>query len=1031
MQAFLQQIANHIPINEADPRALKDHCYVFPNRRAGVYFKKYLTERFKGKFIWSPQVLSIVEFVELMSDKVILGPITLAFELFSVYFLHEPEVQFDKFYPWGQILLRDFDEIDKYMADAEKLFQVVKEQKEIETDFMPPERIEAIKQFWNIFEHEKDDTELKDEFIKIWQVLGQVYKGFRDNLQRNDSAYYGMAIREIAENLEKGSLKLPFKKIVFGGFNALATAEIRIIEHLTQHHDTTVYWDTDAYYMTNRKQEAGNFVAKYYEKWKDHPKHHWAFQTDFAKNKKNIHIIGVPLKVGQAKYTGQLLQNALKNKTIDPTQTAVVLGDESLLFPMLYALPDNLETVNVTMGYPLKNSPLLALLENIYRLQKSMLITPAKDGEPEKYSFYSKSILEIINNAHIKPFDAELVQSYSSYIARFNIVYTNQDSILKKLKGEKEKPHPVFVLLFQRADTFVGLLHCFNRLLVWLFNQIKEDNKEETDLNQKADEQPEEGIEVSKSAIELEFIYHLIKQLKMLEETLKKYQRIVSLDTFWKLFREIIVSVKLPFTGEPLRGVQVMGFLETRTIDYQNLFVLSVNEGVIPATKPHVTYIPFNLRKGFGLPTFLDQDAIYAYHFYHMLQRSEKVFLLYNTEVGSFAAGEKSRFLLQLEHELKLRYSPITITNQLVTTPLEAETPNTELMTIPKNADIMERLSRYFVQDPEPEPEKNEDGTPKKSHKRQLSATALTTYVRCPVQFYFQYIAELRELGTVDEEINDLLFGNVLHYAIELIYRPYMLKGDVMTEEIMESLKKKHKLINKRVNEAFKKILKDEQVTKKEEGFNLLMKKVIKKLIYKIIETDAKQVPFKIIELEEVYDEKTGQKKDDLPETAPGRYDTHIDIGEGRKVRIKGIIDRIDEVRDENGAPIIRILDYKTGKVQFETSATALKLPPDKYIEKYFEKPDLRSGFQIYYYAYLYWLQHPTAHIQVGIYALQEISKGVRFLQNGKILDSEFFLAFETRLKKMLTELFDEHTSFLQSEDEKAYAFSAYRGLVE
>ncbi|MEZ4886715.1 MAG: PD-(D/E)XK nuclease family protein [Chitinophagales bacterium] len=1133
--AFLKYIADNIPFNPQtdDLRTLKDHCFVFPTRRAGVYFKKYLTERFPDQFIWSPYVFSIVEFTQFLSDKVILDPVTMVLELYKIYHLYEPETKFDKFYPWGLLLIKDFDEIDKYMVDHKQLFANLRDIRQMDEFFeMEDEQFEFLKQFWNVLNKEQN-TDLESEFIRIWEILGDVYEEFKENLLQNNAAYEGMAQREILEKLKNGSLQLPFSRIVFAGFNALSTAEETLFDYLSDKPiDAKIYWDSDAYYMSNSKQEANKFLSRYYQKWKDHPKHDWTQQTDFRLAAKNIHIIGIPLKVGQAKYTGQLLQGLVEEKKLEISESALVLGDESLLFPMLYALPNDIENINITMGYPLKDSPLYRLLETLVQLQKTALVTEAGSEKPEagsrdatsntsttstvpKIAFYSKFILQIINNPYIQAFDKEGIKQYTDYIEYNNLIYINSDSILQRLK------HPIFRNIFTKASFFLELVEVFNDVLVRLFTRIKEELDKEEDLNSKTEEVTEEDKGNSKKAVELEFIYHTLLQLKKLEETLRKYRQTVTNDTFWKLFREVIQTVKLPFTGEPLQGLQIMGFLETRTLDFKNIFALGINEGAIPSSKPHQTFIPFNLRKGFKMPTFLDQDAIYAYHFYHLLQRAENVYLIYNTEIGDFGSGEKSRFLLQIEHELELLAPDIKIQKHIIATPLQSGATSKEPLEIAKNEAIMAELNRFI----EEHPEAKEHGL------RRFSPSALSTYITCPVQFYFKHIANLYELESVKEDITNLVFGNILHHTIEFTYNDFIYqrirqknlldrnkvlhtlhkqlvvkqfysqvfrsdqlekhkdhlnqiapdldlwltdtlqkinsqerksleqklnqdfkqyhitqqqwkrklqrqaKRSIVREfmhedpnlamlqpEDIKALRLNEKELKRKLDEAFSESNFDSQHLQK--GKNLLLQRVIINLVKKILGHDEKDAPFKIVGLE------SSEVKVTL------NIGSKTGVDDDREVALKGVIDRVDEIILEDGKPAFRIIDYKTGTVEF-VSATAYgkPVPIDAYFHKYFDDPKYKAGFQIYLYSYLYWRQERSLGVErprilAGIYSLKEVNKGIRYLRGKKLIDNKFFEAFEVRLKEMLQEIFDEEQDFVQTDKEDRYKFSPYKRLV-
>ncbi len=1016
MRPFLKYIVDQIDL-DGDLTRLKDYCFVFPTIRAGVYFRKYLTERLQGKYFWSPHIFSIVQFSEFLTDKVTLDSVTLVFELYKSYRKFEPEVRFDEFYHWGQMVARDFDEVDKYLVPADKLFQNLKDLKEIEEQFpVAEEDMAFLNQFWSIIVKEDNENDLQDEFIRIWEILGQVYHDFRAFLSKTGATYEGMAQREIVEKLEAKTLDIPFTKVVFGGFNALSNAEKRIVELLERQCDTTVYWDTDYYYMSSPKQEAGKFVRQYTKQWLKNKSHDWDAQTDLSKHPKNVHMVGVPLKVGQAKHLGQVLNDLLERNQLNIEETAIVLGDESLLFPVLYALPDAIQNINITMGYPLKNTPLFQLMESIVFLQKTRQDVEKKENPPAPVEleegaspkaipttlFYNKFIYEILNNPFIKFFDREGVRKYMRYLEEYNMIYAYDTTIQERFT------HPIYKRIFRKTDTYKDLLTCFSEVLNIIYYELK---KQEDDKDEKDDSEEDlfDEHEERQLSIEREFIFQILRQMKRLEEILRDYKQLVNMDTFWKILKEILQSVKLPFTGEPLRGIQVMGFLETRTLDFKNIFVLGLNEGSIPSTKAHQTFIPFNLRRGFRMPTFLDQDAIFAYHFYHLLQRSENIYLCYNTEVGNFGGGEKSRFLLQLEEELAL-YENVKFSSELVSAPLPTKNPVLNRVVIEKNKEVMKRLHRYVTNPPDYEPPvlppDSEEEVPERVTKT-LSPSALSLYINCPVQFYLRYVAQLYELDSLDEEISPKIFGNVLHRTIELLYEPH--QAQLLTGELIERIRQN----NKKIERALLKAFREEKFPHHKEGKNLLLKKVILRLINKILENDRDDAPIRIIGLEAT------------------DYQKEIELPDGRMVLVSGTIDRIDAIQVD-GEEIVRILDYKTGKVKLNDTKAALKYPFQKYLGKYFDDADYKTGFQAYLYSYLYWDAHPEQTIISGLYALKEINKGIRYLRKKEPLSKEFFQEFDIQLRAMLTELYDERHPFIQCEDpNKRYFFSPFKSLVK
>ncbi len=1014
MHPFLSTIVEEIQVDQLID--LKDHCYVFPTRRASVYFKKYLTEKFgQEQYVWSPHLFSIVEFTEQWSDQVLLDPITLNLELYQIYQKYEPQARFDLFYAWGQVILRDMDEIDKYLVDAKQLFANLKGQRDLEEQFaLPPEQLAFLRQFWNVLEKEPN-TEVEQEFIKIWEILSDLYRDFKQALSAKDAAYEGMAQRAIVERLESGELVLPYKKIVFAGFNALSNAEERLVEHLTTHYDSLIYWDVDPYYLKDKKQEAGKFLRRYKERWGEHTAHRWVTNNTLETGVKNIHSVGVPMRVGQAKYIGETIEQLIGENKLDQTTSAIVLGDEGMLFPVLYALPESVPTINITMGYPLKDSPLYQLLETIVQLQKTRQQKETKkegDGST-KALFYSKYVIALLNNPFIKSTAPEAIDKLSADLIRNNRVYIYGDTVLEKLdvkKGDKNKKEQVsiFERIFTGMDIFLDLSDCFNEVLLEVYRQVELENRSTTELdsppdlqNRKLNEETEDELTLT-PLMELEFVYHMLKQLRRIHEVLRNYRQWVELDTFWKIFRESIQSVKLPFTGEPLKGAQIMGFLETRTLDFEHLFVLGLNEGKIPAKSQNNTFIPFNLRRAFKMPTFLDQDAIYAYHFYRLIQRAQQIYLCYNTEIGDTGDGEKSRFVLQIEQELTKRNPHLCVNKKLIGAPMGG-TIDVPLLEVRKTEAVMHQLSKFEVDLAE------EESTVSEPRKRPLSPSALNTYIQCPIQFYMKYVAGLKAKDELQEELNAALFGNVLHTTIELLYKPF--KGQLIEKSLIDKILKDTARIDKALNIAFKK----EQFEHHKEGMNLLLKKVIRKLVDAILKYDKNTAPFEIIGLED------------------HQYVSNIKLNNGQEIALSGTIDRIDQIPREDGEWVVRVLDYKTGNVKVSSSGKKNQ-SIDDYLSKYFEDPSVKTGFQAYLYAWLYWKHSgmkKQLNIQAGLYNLKQFNaNGIIYLRKGELLDYNFFTAFEDKLTALLNEIYNTDIPFSRAEDVIRYDYSELKELV-
>lgn len=1071
MNTFIDHIIQHSVGKIKHTTDLQNHVYVFPTKRAGKFFEKALVKHVKRKYMFAPQIFSISDFFRhvyenfVAPNAIIIPPAKAVFELFLCYKNHEPEVNFDSFYTWGQLVLKDFDEIDKYLADTDKLFTSIKDIKNLDKEFaIPQEQLSFIKEFWRVLEKE-NNTDMEKEFIRIWEILGQVYPNFKETLIQKQYAYEGMAQKIIVEQLLSGTLQLPFERIVWAGFSALSTIERLFIEYITQDSQNGyVYWDTDSYYMNDERQEAGYFLRQYYKMWKNHDRHNWEAQTDLTRAYKQIRVVGVPLKVGQAKYTGQVLEQIVDHKTLDIVKTTIVLGDENLLFPILYALPSNVERLNITMGYPLRNTPLFQLLEQIVQLHKIAVKNDPNDPTARPL-YYAKTVLYILNNPFIKSLEKEKVEQCINYITRNNkirlypesvyarffkttVTTTQKEAYIEQIQQQNvhELPlelyeafeHPIFAVLFKDISQpkiyptpSVGIIEVFEKILELLYRHFTAEILQKIDINLKMSEEnyifaadetaeqdgdtvePDVDTEMPNTEpttaeinlpIEAELIYNMLKHLHIIESTLKDYRQIVTLDTFWKLFKQMLQEQRLNFIGEPVRGLQLMGFLETRVLDFENIILLAVNEGVIPTTKSNATFIPFNLRRAFNMPTNNDYDAAAAYNFYHLLQRSKNIYLLYNTEINAMGDQEKSRFILQIENELLPQNPNITYLSKIIMPPLQNNPKciGVEKIIIPKTPDIIDILNEYQVPDTnDPDADTN---------SKRIFPTALLTYINCPVEFYWRYIAQLKDVNNIDDLIEDIdnrLFGNILHRAIELLYKPFCQYP--ITATIIKKLLESPKLINRCLNKAFE----DNLFEIPKEGKNALIKRVLKRLVEKVLENDMNDAPFKIIGLE------------------THEYTTDFTLSNGTVVGIKGVIDRIDSIEIPEIGTCYRVLDYKTGEVEIVKAKNVNKEDLATYFEKYFNDPKYKAGFQIYLYAYLFWKNNnQMPFVKAGLYTLKRINQGILFVRDGEVLTKDDFEAFEKKLRALLDELFNPEIPFVQTEyTEERYKYSPFKGL--
>ncbi|MCX6275466.1 MAG: PD-(D/E)XK nuclease family protein [Bacteroidetes bacterium] len=929
MDSFLDKLVDDL-LNKhgADLSGL---CLVFPTRRAGLYFKKRYSARLTVP-AWSPVVFSIEDFVDNLSKYRTGDELDLIFELYRVYGKYFPEETFDKFYPWGVMLMKDFNEVDSALANGKQLFSSITDLKEIDEQFeLAEEDLARIREFWKIY-FDKEPGAIRKAFHDNWRHLESIYEEFTSLIKEKNMVYEGLAVRSVAEGLTDGSIRSDFRYHVFAGFYSLSNAEEKIIRHFINNKTAAIYFDTDNYYTDDLRQEAGTFIRKnslisgeYL--WKENL---------LEKDEKTIEMIGVPLQVLQAKTAGQIISGLPHDPQV-MNRTAVVLPDEQLLMPVLYALPAHIEDVNVTMGYPLSASPLFNLTESLFELQKSF----------SQKSFYFKHVVSLLSHPYIQFSDHEGI---NRWLDNFK---SNPEIRIQQHELTEGKISPVMKVLFGGFKSLPEALQYFNGFFSMLIEAVR-NNKD--------------GIQ----SIEKEYIYYFYTRFKKLEEILIKYPEEISVETFRGLFNEVIRSTRIPFTGEPLKGLQVMGFLETRVLDFDNLIILSLNEDVLPPASHHPSFIPYNLRRAFGLPTFEAHNAIAAYHFYRLLQRAKNIYLIYNTEVKNFAGGEKSRFLLQIENELLLRNPNLKLIQRKVT--LQVNEAIVPAVDVKKTAEVMKELFRYY-----------EPLTTPYKFARKFSASALGTYIACSLRFYFQYVAKLREPDEQDEFIEGGVLGTILHEAMHSLYKPLKTITKSDFEKIMD-------LAARAVDEAIKQEFGEVEAL---EGKNILMRNVLIELIRKILEFDKKEIlTIKYLEEEFI-----------LP----------VEVENGKHVNLYGIIDRVD-----SSEGVLRVVDYKTGAPDHRRATD---------IESLFTSPDFKEQFQTFFYSMLLKKRERNMPVKAGLFRLRKLSEGIGYINDGNVISDEQFTEFFTRTKDLLAEIFNPEVPFKQTEDESRCVYCAYKDI--
>ncbi len=811
------------------PDNLSDIAIVLPSKRARVFLIEHIQSKLL-KPIFTPNILSIEEFIQDISGLRTIDSMETLFEFYNVYsnITEKKDVQdFETFSYWAKTVIQDFNEIDRYLLDQKHVFSYLRD-------------VEALKR-WDL--ELNQTTKLIDSTLEFWDKLPLYYESFYKYLLNKGIGYQGLLYRESINKLESYSNSISTSnKIIFAGFNALNQAEERIFQHLMLHEKALVYWDVDYTILQDPFHDAGLFIRKYKKEWKHYANQSFKWiETHFDKPK-NIQIIGTPKTVGQTKIVGNLIEE-IQKKNPDLQNTAVVFGDENLLLPTLYNLPETVESLNITMGYPSKNNPAQLLITKIFKLH-----TNAKQRNEKQYTLYYKEVLDILNHALIEPYiDAKKVENVIKYN---NFTFFSNDKLFQLYEEHKtSEANPLFELIFSKwNDDASEIMSKLSQILLVIKSHLTNENQE--DIIAKA------------------FLHSIYQVLNRISTFIEKYQSITSLSSLFAIYKQVVDLAEVSFEGKPLSGLQVMGVLESRVLDFENVIITSVNEGKFPSGKSTNSFIPYDIKRELGLPTFREKDAIYSYHFYHLLYRAKNIYLLYNSENSDgIDAGEKSRFLTQLEIDFPQHITKNTIYN--------AHLPSLayEPVKIKKTQSILERLKEIATE-------------------KGFSPSSLTSYIRNPIQFYTQRILRIREIDEVEENIAVNTLGTVIHETLKYLYQPYINK--FLSINDIDSMMQ---LVEQETIKQFKEIYKEGEIKK---GKNLLAFEVAKQNVEQFLKMEKKDVEtgvaIKILFLEHTLEGKITDKS--LP----------------YEIKIAGNVDRI-ELRDNK----IRIIDYKTGKVEART----------------------------------------------------------------------------------------------------------------
>ena len=953
MQTFLDHVAEYSLKNYPDN--LSELCIVFPNRRASLFFKAALARQSKQAF-WAPEIYSIEDFIIKLTELEMIDPIAQLFELYEVHREIEKEKaeSFDEFARWGQILLSDFNEIDSYLVDPVNLFSNLKNIKELDN--------------WSLGESEL--TSFQQEYLRFWESIGTYYQLFVEKLLKHRQAYQGLAYRIVAAKALENVQHHNWHKIIFAGFNALNAAEEKIFRELINVGRAEILWDADSYYTDNKIQEAGRFLRKHMgtELFKSNTEKKFQWIGDnLSTDKKQITVTGVSKNVGQAKLAGQLLSDFLiANPQTNLTQTAIVLADENLLFPVLHSLPDAVSGVNVTMGYPLKNTAIAGFSELVFQLHENAL-RMNRQGK-----FYHQDVINLMSHPYSKTLldtnSDSLTPQIINYLQKKNIIFCTLNTFESILSKSTEDKKNILHIFFTKWITVDAIFDCLYSLV---------DNFR---LKLNASWKQKQNPDPTSANLELEYLFAYSKIVKRIKSLTETYSAVTTIKTFRSLLNQLIRSTNLTFYGEPVSGLQVMGMLETRTLDFENIILLSANEGVLPSGKTHNSFIPFDVKRVFGLPTYSEKDSIFAYHFYRLLQRAKTVHIMYNSETDNLGGGEKSRFLTQLLYEFTQVNKVSTIKEQLLEVNI-SQHPEEAIISISKTQDILDAI---YV--------KGIDG---------FSPSLLNVYRNCSLRFYFHLIAGLRDEKEVEETIGADTLGNVIHDTLEELYKPFV--NQLLVEK---DLKEMQKVTEEKLMKNFRKHYDAEDLGL---GKNLLTLKVANKFLFNFLDKELETI------------RKAGSGNTALViQQLERSFESMITIGTNA-VKTKGKIDRIDTLHS-----LTRIIDYKTGKAEDKE----LKLTEWETLQ---HSVNLNKSFQLLMYAWLFAKNNPnhSRPIVSGIISFRELNAGLKTVKilGSEILTNEYLQQFELVLKAILQEIYDPLVPFTKTADHKACEYCDFQTI--
>ena len=923
-----------------------DSVFVLPNRRSLKFFQMHLGREYgkrTGKPLFAPEIITINDFFGNLCGLVPADKVEQLYILYREYIalkyeeLGEEEAMarepFDDFVHWGETILSDFNDVDKYMVDPRQLFTNIRELKEIDSDFsfLSPRQLEAVRCFWTNYLKGGSFSEKKEFFSSVWGIMYPLYCNFNAALEKKGTGYEGQIYRRAAEDVAGHDFP---KRVVVIGFNAPNMCERRVMKYLREAGKGDFYWDFYGELLTDPRNGASAIIS---ECVKEYPSLYRIEGGAMDPREQKFKVYASPSGVGQAFVVQEILEQLYPAAQVPQEaafSTAVVLPDENLLMPVLNSIPGKFRSINVTMGYPIATTSLNSFMQQLQQLQQD---ARSRGG---KWCFYHKSLLDILSHEYLKKIAPQAAASIREKVIAGNMIYVPQESGML------------------HDDSFISLIVQPVRepaeIAVWQMEILK-------------------VLDEKLGAWDREFIYQYWQRIN----SLAGLGIPMGAATYFRLAGRLCSSIIVPFKGEPLAGLQVMGTLETRALDFENVIIISANEGKFPSSNVGQSIIPYNLRVGFGLPTYELQDGIAAYHFYRSICRARNVFMVYDTRNEGLGSGEASRYVKQLKYHFGLDVEEIAVSAPPA--PDSAREP----LKVEKTPEVMGRLISMFT------------GAGEKS----LSASAINNYIACPLKFYVENVEGMQEEEEVSESVESNVFGSIFHHVMEGLYKEY--EGKVVGKGEVSALAGEKGLIGKLILEGFAEYMHIEELG----GQHRIVEALIRKYVALALKEDENLAPFRYI---------AGERR--------FRYRLPIRGGE-LQVNFKAFIDRIDTLVEGNS---IRIVDYKTGSVTAPGSSFGLGQLFDKEGDGRY-----KAILQLYLYAVIYFAEklEKGDAVEDAILAIYPLKKIAREHLVQLLMDNASLVEFRRLLTECVEEIFNKDVPFFANPQEKHCSYCSLAAI--